>query len=270
MSENASSSSQVQCWTCRGFGHRAGECANNQRRTGPGVYAVGEEPYVWNGPDEYYPLPDETAVPNAGPCEVVQPTTTSSAPLVSEEDTACFHVGRDVPHFSSTEAAHASAIDLSRPLPFESGTLDSVKPSPFEPHALDSSSSTCVVRISLDSSSNDFSNVTRYSVNFSEGIPDHTSPELDVGLLMYGSADPSLNALDTDTSSFQAPVLLRSVIDSGAARSVCPVAFGSQFGLEASPGSARGEFLALPPIRGCRTRGPERFAGRLMINRPLA
>ena len=76
-----------------------------------------------------------------------------------------------------------------------------------------------------------------------------------MGLLEH-SPDPeivistrSLNALTAvDPKPGSEYMCLKSYMDSGAARSVCPVDFGSQFGISETNASKRGEiFQWLPP-----------------------
>jgi hypothetical protein len=56
--------SQVQCWTCSGWGHRSNQCPNSQHNGGKGVNEVGD------GPSE---TPQEPSIPDDGNEEEEEP-----------------------------------------------------------------------------------------------------------------------------------------------------------------------------------------------------
>ena len=56
-------------------------------------------------------------------------------------------------------------------------------------------------------------------------------------------------------------VMLKSYVDSGAARSVCPTGFGEQFGLVPAPGSRNGEGFKTATGKRVTNKGGRTIAG---------
>ena len=74
---------------------------------------------------------------------------------------------------------------------------------------------------------------------------------------------PDLNALTGETSAMEPEyVCLKSYMDSGAARSVCPVDFGAQFGTSETEASRRGENFRTATGKRVRNQGARSVEGR--------
>ena len=96
-----------------------------------------------------------------------------------------------------------------------------------------------------------------------------TQPKPAVGSLGLLKHDAIEHKHAASLNSIRAPnkdefILLESVVDSGAARSVCPRNFGAQFGLIETPGSRDGDAFRTATGDRVRNEGGGSYPGKLI------